>query len=241
MSVYNKLFERYQEEKEKEAWRLSKLEIPEEKPFYTDSFESLNVLYALYEMYKNSDFEKARYHFYQAARVAEYELKRHSLIETTIPRIGYAMFSDDHAIIDRYCQMKTSMGDKWVGTIYIRSIQSVLLGDNDQLEFWMKKYEDIFAKKKDMTWQGCLEVLQGIKNSDKAQAELGINNLLKTHKRRPGLGYIDPYFSIVGSTMAKLAWITGLEVFVDNILIPMDLLPVRPLPKYEDAYDFLKE
>jgi hypothetical protein len=39
---------------------------------------------------------------------------------------------------------------------------------------------------------------------------------------------------------AKLCWMKGIEVQVDSPLVPKDLLPVAPLPYYDDPYDFLK-
>lgn len=38
----------------------------------------------------------------------------------------------------------------------------------------------------------------------------------------------------------KLCWIKGIEVEIDHPLIPMALMPVKPLPHYEIEYDFLR-
>lgn len=37
----------------------------------------------------------------------------------------------------------------------------------------------------------------------------------------------------------KLAWINGLEIEIDNPLVPMELMPVKPLDHYDYHYDFL--
>lgn len=37
----------------------------------------------------------------------------------------------------------------------------------------------------------------------------------------------------------KLAWINGLEIEIDNPLVPMELMPVKPLDHYDYYYDFL--
>lgn len=37
----------------------------------------------------------------------------------------------------------------------------------------------------------------------------------------------------------KLAWINGLEIEIDNPLVPMELMPVKPLGHYDYHYDFL--
>lgn len=38
---------------------------------------------------------------------------------------------------------------------------------------------------------------------------------------------------------AKLCWLKGIEVEIDHPLIPMELLPFKPLEHYDDVYDFL--
>lgn len=39
---------------------------------------------------------------------------------------------------------------------------------------------------------------------------------------------------------AKLCWIRGIEVEIENPLVPMALLPVQPLDTYDVEYDFLR-
>lgn len=38
----------------------------------------------------------------------------------------------------------------------------------------------------------------------------------------------------------KLAWMNGLEIEIDNPLVPMELMPVKPLDHYDYHYDFLE-
>ncbi|HUW07033.1 MAG TPA: Imm49 family immunity protein [Williamwhitmania sp.] len=243
MQAYDGLEQSFKDDRTREIWKLDKIKDPKEWPFHIGSFEYLNTTFALHAMYVERDFVKARGYFYTTARLSEYMLKRPGggQIETSVPRIGYALFSDNKDIIARFCRMKTSSSETWIGNIYIHTIQSMLLGDAEQLHHWMSRYEQRFTKKKEMTYMGCLEVLKGIDINDISLVEAGVNNLIKTHKRRPAIETVDPYFSIFAATMAKLAWVKGLEVKVDNPLVPMELLPVRPLDNYADAYDFLKE
>ncbi|MCU4313939.1 Imm49 family immunity protein [Acinetobacter bereziniae] len=37
----------------------------------------------------------------------------------------------------------------------------------------------------------------------------------------------------------KLAWMNGLEIEIDNPLVPMELMPIKPLEHYDYHYDFL--
>lgn len=45
--------------------------------------------------------------------------------------------------------------------------------------------------------------------------------------------------SIISTIEAKICWMHGIEVDIDSDLVPKDFLPVRPLAKYSDEYDFL--
>ncbi|WP_331694679.1 hypothetical protein [Pandoraea sputorum] len=45
--------------------------------------------------------------------------------------------------------------------------------------------------------------------------------------------------SVISTLEAKICWMHGIEVAIDNELVPKDLLPVRPLARYLDDYEFL--
>lgn len=45
--------------------------------------------------------------------------------------------------------------------------------------------------------------------------------------------------SVISTLEAKICWMHGIEVAIDSDLVPKDFLPVRPLVKYSDEYDFL--
>ena len=47
-------------------------------------------------------------------------------------------------------------------------------------------------------------------------------------------------FSFHPTLFTKLCWMNGLEIEIDNPLVPMKLMPVEPLEKYDLVYDFLK-
>ncbi|KAB0644775.1 immunity 49 family protein [Burkholderia latens] len=52
--------------------------------------------------------------------------------------------------------------------------------------------------------------------------------------------YTEDYFSFVAVLEAKLCWRRGIRVEVDHPLVPMELMPVKPLDHYDDVYDFMK-
>ncbi len=50
----------------------------------------------------------------------------------------------------------------------------------------------------------------------------------------------EDFMSYFGTLEAKLCWYRGIPVEIDHPLVPMELMPIRPLAAYDDVYDFLK-
>ncbi|WP_167242419.1 Imm49 family immunity protein [Burkholderia sp. Cy-637] len=50
----------------------------------------------------------------------------------------------------------------------------------------------------------------------------------------------EDFISYYGALETKLCWHRGITVQIDHPLIPMELMPVKPLDHYDDVYDFLK-
>jgi len=53
-------------------------------------------------------------------------------------------------------------------------------------------------------------------------------------------GFTDGLISTRGILFAKLAWRSGYEVNIDSPYIPKEWLPVQPLERYEDEFDFMR-
>ena len=75
-------------------------------------------------------------------------------------------------------------------------------------------------------------------NRDKAALEDLIQN--KDSKVISSDVLFEDFMSSMGVWETKLCWRRGLEVQIDSPLVPMELMPVRPLEHYDDVYDFLK-
>lgn len=48
------------------------------------------------------------------------------------------------------------------------------------------------------------------------------------------------FISYLGTIETKLCWRRGIQIEIDHPLVPMELMPVKPLDHYDDVYDFLK-
>jgi len=86
------------------------------------------------------------------------------------------------------------------------------------------------------------EFYKALYNSDKARMEEVIEKLTspKIHKKRNDNPLLNQYISFPALGYAKLAWRKGIEVEVNSKLVPIELLPVQPLDKYEIPYEFLQ-
>lgn len=51
---------------------------------------------------------------------------------------------------------------------------------------------------------------------------------------------VDQFLAGYAVILAKLCWYRGIEVEIKNPLVPMPLMPIRPLEAYDVEYDFLR-
>ncbi|MEV4780453.1 Imm49 family immunity protein [Burkholderia sp. LMU1-1-1.1] len=51
---------------------------------------------------------------------------------------------------------------------------------------------------------------------------------------------IENFMSFQGALEAKLCWFRDIPVNIDSPWVQMELMPMRPLERYDDVYDFLK-
>lgn len=150
----------------------------------------------------------------------------------------YALLSDSPECISQIaCAELTYKNDPKDGHFYLHMQQLLLLDDHaaitDMIALGAKKcgkpLRDEFADERDFF---SLFLLR-----DKTALEAHIYNLTKV-KDENVVGR--DFFSHWAVICSKLCWIKGIEVEINHPLIPMGLMPVRPLPHYEIEYDFLR-
>ncbi len=209
---------------------------------------------------KDNDFDRARNHYYLCGLIDEFRIKRYNdrIFDYGIPYISYPVLSDNEDLIQRYAQLRYTtdvlirggeknltmeeMVLKGQTAIWCNTIQYFMIGDiegiNTNLDIIEKKALKIAPSLKiDYEFYKallyidkpkCEELLEQLV-SPKIHKKRNINDVLAQYVSQPALGY------------AKLAWRLGIEVEIDNPLIPKELLPVRPLNHYEIPYNFLIE
>ena len=70
---------------------------------------------------------------------------------------------------------------------------------------------------------------------------LALKDLIENkHARIKGDGaLLDEFIAFRATLETKLCWLKGVPVQIDSPLVPMELMKVTPLERYEDVYDFL--
>lgn len=236
------LTERYPEAIDRINKAIEKSKNNEMLPHYIGFLALDNVNVALYKMYVECNFDSARYCFYKASMCDAYGFRFYNtLMHTSIYSICYAIISDNESSINLYKNIRPKkINEDFIGHHFNTAIQAVLKKDNELLNKAILGLEKETKNKKWLSYLGCASVFKGIQNEDKMEIEKGLNELLKTHNKRDGHEFIKKYFSIEITALAKLAWRLNIEVNIDSVLVPKEMLRIKKLDKYED-YFFFKE
>ncbi len=73
---------------------------------------------------------------------------------------------------------------------------------------------------------------------DKAALEASIVDYIKIDKKDTLPTICDFVYPVV-TFRTKLCWYKGIPVEIEHPMVPMDWMPISPLPHYDDIYDFL--
>lgn len=73
---------------------------------------------------------------------------------------------------------------------------------------------------------------------DKAALETSITDYIRIDKKDT-LPIICDFIYPIVTFRAKLCWYKGVPVEIDHPMVPMEWMPIAPLARYEDVYDFL--
>jgi hypothetical protein len=239
MNLLEKFYPKFLED---EKFNLKKIQFIEERKHYIGFMSSNNVHFALHALNILKDDVKSRQYFYKAAVCSEYMIKIYNWeLQTGIPKICYALLSDNNKVIERFKEIKDKeiMPD-FIGYQFVTSIQSILKDNSNELQNQIDGLKISTAKKGEEGYKGLVTVFEGFLYEDQPHIEKGLNELIKTHKKREKIALVSDYFSVEVAALAKLAYIKGIEVVVESSLVPKEILPIQELANYE-GYDFFKE
>jgi len=202
--------------------------------------------YAYKYFYVDANLQLTKQACYMCGRLVELSTLKYdaNIIDGISTHFGLTLLSDNIGLIMRYADLTHSnyemLINKGWSSAYNRAIQSILKDDILELE----RVLQILKVKSVKKYKCELDVLffEALVNKDKSKCEEILQQMVtpKEHNRRnkDEIGYKE-FISFPATTLAKLAWIKGINVQVDTNLIPLALLPLEPNEKYIDEYDFM--
>ncbi|MBD1393641.1 immunity 49 family protein [Mucilaginibacter glaciei] len=213
---------------------FSKLDKGEDPYHIIPFFEYDYVAIALYNMYVDCDFEKAKDCFYKAARVAEHMSNVYDwrVMDNGMSQITYAMLSDNEALIIRYSKLRNKINNETsMPYQYSNSVQNILLEDWEKLDWNIHCLQRFVKMKQFESFGGVIDILTGFKAADEDLILKGLNEFVATSKKRNKDGTISKFFSIDTAGFNKLAWIKGYKIDLKSPLSPIELMPISPLKR----------
>ncbi|WP_345333714.1 hypothetical protein [Mucilaginibacter defluvii] len=223
-----------------EAKVREKLKEPYGAYYYIPSLEGSNIVFALYEIYVNQSFQASKQFFYRAALIPEFMLTKfdQSLL---MYRISYALLSDNAKLISRYSILRNKVeGEINIGYQLPNAVQNILLEDWGKLDWNIHCIGRLVKHPKLIHLEGYHDAFVGFRNDDQTLIEQGLKKLIDKPKKLDDNQLFPRFFSRDAAGLNKLAWMRGIEIDLKSSLVPVELMPVQPLEKYE-GYDFLDE
>ena len=244
----------------------NEIEMPQQIVQYKATVDFHNVATSLWQdnekigIYQISlkDYREARRRFYNCTWLDEYctKVRNNRFLDYGLHHVSYAMLSDNEPLIQRYAKLRYQRGenaelsmDEMVAIgespIWCNTVQFFMANDKEGAE---RNLNLIETKTKKITKRKIWELMnddyefyKALYAGDRAKMEEVLDKLVsfKIHKKRNDNPILNQYISLPALGYAKLAWRKGIEVEVNSPLIPKELLPIRPLEKYEIPYDFL--
>ncbi|NIG55060.1 immunity 49 family protein [Chitinophaga sp. Cy-1792] len=202
---------------------------------------------AIYEMYVRKDFSGARCQFYTAALENAYlhnnfEKGKYasSYIYDNHRTFCYPVLSDNSKLVRYYTKYKDTFEKTFAGD-FGTAIQAVITADDELLAAVITRLEKHVSGK---TWEkqlaGCVPAFKGLQTNNYVQLEEGIQELLKKHPKQEHTPAASTLFSLEATTLAKLGVLKGMDVKIDNPLIPAEMLITQETTGCE-VFDFLQD
>ncbi|WP_162999308.1 contact-dependent inhibition immunity protein BcpI [Burkholderia sp. Nafp2/4-1b] len=154
-----------------------------------------------------------------------------------------AILSDDQGIIEQAANVETSAlldgrsNPKSAAALQYR-FQLAILGKDQELEALIEEVRKKGAKADRQAIESGEYFFSLLLSRDAA----GLRALIeKRHANiKSAWPDLEDFISYLGTLETKICWRRGIQIEIDHPLVPMELMPVKPLDHYDDVYDFLK-
>jgi len=206
----------------------------------------------IYAYFGETNATQMKQHFHVAAqlRIASVGLRRGETLSTGA-KILYVMLSDSPEVIQSYAYLEPN--EEYIKyrdnpktlQFYVHMTQLAIRNEDDALQAKIaiaaqksgKKLREEFSAGEDFYSL----LLKRDKNALEALITEKANQWQAIIKRggETGTPLSENLMASIAMEYAKLCWLKGIEVQIDHPLVPMELLPIKPLDHYDDVYDFL--
>lgn len=199
---------------------------------------------AVFDYFVGNNIAVSKQNFYLSSRLS---IESRSLDGgadfTTGLEMLCAILSDNESVIEKVAEIETTAllngrSDPKSAAAFQHRFQLAILGKDQELEALIEE-----VRKK-----GTKADRQAISNGEYffslllSRDAVGLKNLIENRHANIKCAWpdLEDFISYLGTLETKLCWRRGIPIEIDHPLVPMELMPVKPLDHYDDVYDFLK-
>jgi hypothetical protein len=199
---------------------------------------------ALHAYFIERDLEKCKQDFYLASKLAHASVGQDggASFEVGVD-IQIALLSDCEEIVKAIACVETpdlvsARNNPLYGHFHVYMLQMAIRGEDETVQAMIEKIAKHGRKPQRTECAEGRDFFSLLLKGDKKGLEALIQ---KKHASIPGSGVVaEEFMSYRGTLETKLCWYRGIPVEIDHPLVPMELMPIRPLAHYDNFYDFLE-
>lgn len=198
---------------------------------------------AIYDYFVDSNQVSFKQHLHVATRLslASIELDDYQRF-STINEIFYALFSDNPVLVDAVSRLAphyfashchNPLASQFIVHMWQLAIRGDYVGLQDKLDKLAKHGRKAMRKE--------VEDGKSFFNLLMREDRQALRTLIQKNSGTKGdAPLIEDFMSTEACLQTKVCWLKGIDVQIESPLVPMALMPVEPLPHYDDVYDFLQ-
>ena len=212
----------------------------------SNCYESLSgnhVAIGIYDFFVNANKYSLQQHLFTAIqlKLAAIALEDYQKFEVG-SEILYALLSDNLLLIDKVARLETphyvsARSNPLHAQFKVHMLQLAILGDYEALQLKVAHLAKNGRKKdRELPDQG-KDFFSLLIQGDKQ----GLQELITQHAKIKSQDVVtEDFMCFLGTIEAKICWLKGIQVQIGSPLLPMGLMPLEPLDRYDDVYDFLQ-
>ncbi|TXD55251.1 hypothetical protein FUT88_23130 [Ralstonia sp. TCR112] len=208
-----------------------------------NSLSNDHLTVAFFEYFANNSQTHLKQNLYTGCQLtlADIAIDSHQKFEVGAELL-YALLSDSREMVMEMAKLEpdhfVSARDNPLNPQFqVHMWQLAIQGDYSSLETKVDRLEKNGRKSERVTAAQRRDFFSLLMGADNP----GLENLILKHADVPSQNALaEDYFSYVATLETKLCWYRGLPVEINHLMVPMDLMPIRPLDHYDDVYEFLK-